>query len=98
MSKETKRLVEAFAVKDAAEGFLSNLKKLKADGSITQEQYTTAKSEYEQNLNAARLEIDRIKTELKKQLETIQQDIETYQFELGKLEAKYKVGELPLDK
>jgi hypothetical protein len=98
MSKEIKRLAEALAAKDAINSFLDNLKKLKADGSITKEQYTTAKAEYEQNLDAAKLETDRIKAELKKQLESIQQDIETYQFELGKLEAQYKVGELPLGK
>lgn len=98
MFKETKKLTEALAAKDAIDSFLGNLKKLKTDGSITKEQYTTAKAEYEQKLDAVRLEIDRIKAKLQKQLETIQQDIETYQFELGTLEAKYKVGELPLNK
>lgn len=98
MTKDTKKLIEAFTVKGEIEGFVANLEQLKADGSITEEQYATMKAEYEQNLNAATLEVSRIKNELKKQLEATQRDIETYKFELGKLEAKYKVGELPLEK
>lgn len=98
MAKETKRLAEAFAIKDEVEGFVANLEQLKADGTITEEQHTTIKAEYDQRLKAATSEIARIKNELKKQLETIQRDIETYKFELGRLEARYKVGELPLEK
>ena len=98
MTKETKRLIEAFAVKDRVEGFISNLKELKAEGSVSDEQYAAAKAEYEQSLSAAKLEIDQIKTELKQQLGVIQRDIETYRLELENLEARYKADELPLNK
>ena len=98
MAKETKKFAEAFAVKDEVEGFLANLEKLKADGTITEEQHATLKEEYDTRLNAATSEIARIKSAFKKQLETTQRDTETYKWELGKIEVKFKVGELPLDK
>ena len=98
MAKETEKLLEAFATRDKVDGFLANLEQLKADGATTDEQYITIKGEYEQRLNAANSEIAQIKSKLKKQLETTQRDIETSRWELGRLEAKYKVGELPLEK
>ncbi len=98
MAKETKKFAEAFAVKDEVEGFLTNLDKLKADGTITEQQHSTLKAEYDIRLNAALSEITRIKSAFKKQLETTQRDMETYKWELGKIEIKYKVGELPVGK
>ena len=94
MAKDTKTLGEAFAVKDELEGFLANLEKLKADGSITEEQYTTTRKEYYRRLGAATSEIARIKNELKEQLEANQHDLETHRQELASLEVKHKVGEL----
>lgn len=98
MAKETNKLAEAFAVKDELERLLANLEKRKADGSITERQYTTTRKEYEQRLTAATSEIERIKITLKEQLEANQREVETYKRELGKLEVKYRVGELPLQK
>lgn len=98
MANEAKELAEAFAKKDKVEGFLVNLDKLRADGTIVEEQYQTLKEEYNARLSAAISEIAQIKNILKEQLETIQRDIDSYKFELGKLETKYKVGELPLEK
>ena len=97
MAGELKGLPAALAKKDEVEGFLSNLEKLKADGSITEEQYTIAREEYQQRLTTAIREINRIKNELGKQLEANQRDIERREWELGKLEARYKTGELPLE-
>jgi len=98
MAKEIKRLAEAFAVKAEVESFLSNLKKLKTDGSIGEEQFAGLKEEYNQRLSAAKSEITGIRNELKYQLEAKQRDQKAYEWELGKLEAKHKVGELPVDK
>ena len=98
MAKETKRLVELFAAKDEAESLLANLEELKVSGAISERQYTTLRDEYEQRLNAATSEIVQIRSVLKKQLETAKRDLETYKFELGRLEVKHKVGELPLNK
>ena len=98
MAKEIKRLAGAIAAKAEVESFLSNLKKLRTDGSISEEQFAELKEEYNQRLSAAKSEITEIRNELKYQLEAKQRDQKTYEWELGKLEAKYKVGELPVDK
>jgi len=97
MAEETKKLAEAFAAKSEVEGYLANLEKLKADGSITEGQYTATREEYYGRLGAATSEIARIKNEFEKQLETNQRDTETSRQELGNLEVKHKVGELPLE-
>ena len=97
MAGEPKGLSSAFVTKEQVEGFLSNLEKLKRDGSITQEQYTIAREEYQQRLTAAIREIDHIKDELKEQLEANDRDIEARKGELARLEASYRTGELPLD-
>jgi hypothetical protein len=98
MSKETKKLAEAFAVKDEIEGFLANLEQLKADGSVTEDQYIVTRQEYYRRLGQATSDIARIKNELEEQLEAKQRDIETHKHELGNLEVKYRVGELSLEK
>ncbi|MBN2461986.1 MAG: CdvA-like protein [Dehalococcoidia bacterium] len=98
MAKEIKRLIELFAVRDDVETFLANLENLKTDGSINYEQYSATSEEYYERLGEAISEIARIKNELKKQLASNQQDIETHKQELTNLEVKYKVGELPQDK
>jgi len=98
MDKDTKRLAQFFTTKEEVDGFLSNMEKLKAEGSVTEEQYTKFKQEYQQRLNTIASEIAQVKSNIKKELETVQRDIETYRWELGKVETKYKVGELSLDK
>jgi hypothetical protein len=98
MAKETKRLAEALAVKDEVEGFLGNLEKLKANGSIAEEQYIATREEYYERLGAAASEIARIKNELKKQLEANKREIQTYRQELANLDVRHKVGELPSNK
>ena len=98
MAKETKRLSELFAIKDGVESFLANLEKLKADGSITEEQYSITREEYYERLGAAASEIARIKNELKRRLGSTQQDIDTYRQELANLDVRHKVGELPQGK
>jgi len=96
-SPESNALSKAFAVKDEVIGYLTNLTRLKADGVISEDQHASLRNEYEQRLHAANLEIARIKGDIKKRLETVTRDLETQRWELGKLEVKYKVGELPQD-
>jgi hypothetical protein len=98
MAKETKKLAGAFAVKDEIEGFLANLEQLKADGSITEEQYVATRQEYYKRLGQATSDIARIKNELQEQLEVSQRDIEARGQELGNLEVRHRVGELSLER
>jgi hypothetical protein len=98
MAKETKRLIELFAIKGEVESFLANLEKLKADGSITEEQYVATREEYYERLGTVASEIARIKNEFKRKLGSTQHDIETYRQELDNLDVRHKVGELPSGK
>jgi type VI protein secretion system component Hcp len=94
MTDELKNLVKALTEKAETEKFLSNLEKLKADGSVTPDMYPDMKAEYEQRLKTAANEVERIKNELMKQLSAKNFELEAYQQELKKLEVKHKVGEL----
>jgi len=98
MAKDVKSFVTALAAKDEILGFMINLEKLKADGSITSEQYAMGQEEYEGRLKATVVEIDRMKGDFRKELEATQREIEAQRFEIGKLEARYKVGELTPEK
>src|SRR4030042_1264766 len=97
MADELKNLAKAFFGKEDTEKFLTNLEKLKADGSLTSDMYSGMKAEYEQRLNASVLEIERLKKDFSRQLAAVHQEHETYQQELTRLEVKYKIGELSED-
>jgi hypothetical protein len=98
MANEAKRLIAALAAQDQIKGYLANLVKLKEDGSVTEEQYAAARAEYDQQLAAGFSEVQKLRTDLGRQLEATRRDLETYRFELGRVEARYKVGEIPLAK
>ena len=55
------KLREAYLVKEKAESFLSNLEKLKAEGSIAEAQYGVLKAEYTKMRDDAIYEISSIK-------------------------------------
>ena len=96
MANEAKRLITALAAQDQIKGYLAKLDKLKEDGSVTEEQYATAMAEYDQRLAAGSSEVQTLRKDLGRQLEATKRDLETYRFELGRVEARYKVGEIPL--
>lgn len=98
MTKKTKKLVAALVKRDQVAGFLSNLEKLGADGSVSEGHYALIRREYEQRVEAASSEIERLKGELKRQLEIARRDIQVYEWELGKVEVRYRAGELTLEK
>ena len=95
MADELNKLIEAFKMKEENEKFLKNLENLKADGSIDQDVYPSMKDEYQQRLNSSVSQIETIKDGLRQQLEKIQHDQDSSKYELKKLEARYKAGELP---
>jgi hypothetical protein len=94
MAKDVKSFATALATKDEILGFMVNLEKLKSDGSITAEQYAMGQDEYDGRLKATVAQIDRMKGGFRKELEAMQRELEAQRFEAGKLEARYKVGEL----
>ena len=94
MAEEIENLSQAFTTKEKNETLLSNLDKLKAEGSIESDLYLSMKADYEQQLDASLLEIDRIKDYCKKQGETLQREQDIYKYELTKLETRYNAGEM----
>jgi hypothetical protein len=94
MAKDVKSFVSALEAKDEILGFMVNLEKLKSDGSITAEQYAMGQDEYDGRLKATVAQIDRMKGGFRKELEATQRELAAQRFETGKLEARYKVGEL----
>jgi len=96
MAKEAKRLIEALINKDRIESYLANLEKLKAEGSITEEQYTATSDEYYERLGLATSEVLRIKNDLRKELEVVKQELATSKGELATYATRHKVGELSL--
>jgi len=94
MPKDVKSFISALAAKDEILGFMVNLEKLKSDGSITAEQYAMGQDEYDGRLKATVAQIDRMKGGFRKELEATQRELAAQRFETGKLEARYKVGEL----
>jgi len=94
MVKKKKELQMALSEKERAESLLSNLEKLKEEGTIDETQYESMKSQYTQMLNSANTEIERIKTEINSEIESEQRDSGVYKQELSNLEVRFKVGEL----
>jgi len=97
MADELKNLAKAFFGKEDTEKFLSNLEKLKADGSLTPDMYSSMKAEYEQRLSSSIVEIERLKQDFNRQLTAVHQEHEHYQQELTRLDVKHKIGELSDD-
>lgn len=94
MGKEEKELQRAYSKKEKNEKLLSKLEKLREDGSVTDEQYESMKSNYTQIINEATSTIEQIKNGLAKEIESEEKTLDTYKQELKNLEARFKVGEL----
>lgn len=95
MSEAPRGLPSAFAAREQIERSLRDLEKRRADGSIAQEQYETSMAEYQQRLETVEDEIGHIKNGLRKQMESIQRDIDECKRALGEMQARHEVGELP---
>ena len=94
MVRKEKELQLALSEKERAETLLSNLEKLKEEGTIDETQYESMKSEYTQMLNSANTEIEQIKSEINREIGSEQRDLGVYKQELSNLEVRFKVGEL----
>jgi len=97
MGKEERELQMAFSRKEKNEKLLTNLEKLREEGSVTDEQYESMKSNYTQIINEAASAIEQIKGGLSRDIESEENALENYKQELKNLEARFKVGELSVD-
>jgi len=75
-SKYGKGLKTAFTTLEANQGYLANLERLKAEGSLPNDQYATMKDEYNRRIPPAESEIKAIKN-------TIERDLDVAKKELG---------------
>ena len=83
MPGEADKLSRIFQIKEESEGYIANLEKLKSEGSVTPDIYSTLKSEYDQKLKASLSEIDRIKDEIKSSLTESLQEKEVFMYLTG---------------
>lgn len=97
MPDEFTRLAEMLATRDGIESYINNMEKLRSEGTISVEQYSTLKAEYTQRLSQEDLNISQLKSELQNLVAAKKTEIENYKFELSKLDTKFKVGELSLE-
>jgi hypothetical protein len=84
----------AYSMKERAELLLSNLDKLKAEGTVTDAEYETLKPEYVAMLDDALPWIDSIKTELQRELAGKEKEFERLEKQISLLRARLKVGEI----
>lgn len=89
------KLREAFGVKEKAELFLSNLEKLKSEGSIKEPQYGVLKAEYTKMRDDAISKVNSIKTYIKRELDDKTAELSISKLKVDNLEARFKVGQIP---
>jgi chromosome segregation ATPase len=97
-SKYAKGLKAAFTTLEANQGYLKNLEKLKAEGSVQPDQYEAMKDEYGRKIPPAESEIKAIKNRIEQELEALKKEQEVLKRDLDNLSTRNKVGEIPLEK
>ena len=88
-------LRKAYSTKEKTELLLTRLDKLKAVGSVSEAQYEELKAGYTKILEETLPELDSIKAKLQKELDGKTIELKWYKQELGILQSRLKVGEIP---
>jgi hypothetical protein len=91
-------MLTALTERDRVREYLSRLQGLKDEGSIAEEQYETAQADYSQRIEAATNLVESLRPQLQEQLDEVKRTLEAHRSALGKLEARFKVQEIPLTK
>ena len=97
-SKYGKSLKVAFTTLEANQSYLANLEKLKAEGSVHDDQYEAMKDEYSRKIPPAESEIKAIKNRLERELDSGKKELGMLKKDLDALSTRNKVGEIPLEK
>jgi len=97
-SKYGKGLKTAFTTLEANQGYLANLERLKAEGSLPNDQYATMKDEYNRRIPPAESEIKAIKNTIERDLDVAKKELGMVKKELDTLSTRTQVGEIPLEK
>jgi len=94
MANELEQLYQALVARDKVRGYLSNLERLRTEGSVTEEQYAIAKSEYDGQESAATSTIESLKSTLRPRMDSIEKELADASFQLGSFETRLRVGEI----
>jgi chromosome segregation ATPase len=97
-SKYMKGLKMAYTTLEANQGYLKNLEKLKAEGSVQNDQYEAMKEDYSRKIPPAESEIKAIKNRLEREMEAVKKELSVLKKDLDNLSTRNKVGEVPLEK
>lgn len=97
-SKYAKGMHAAFTTLESNQGYLKNLEKLKAEGSVPNDQYESMKDEYSRKIPPSESEIKAIKNRLERELDALKKEQGVVKKELDNLSTRNKVGEIPLEK
>lgn len=97
-SKYAKGMHAAFITLESNQGYLKNLEKLKAEGSVPNDQYESMKDEYSRKIPPSESEIKAIKNRLERELDALKKEQGVVKKELDNLSTRNKVGEIPLEK
>jgi hypothetical protein len=98
MPDDATNLISALSERDRLRGFLSNLNRLADDGKVTDEQESVARADYERRIAQADSAVESLRANVKQQVAQVRRELEGRRAELGRLQARYKVGELTLSK
>jgi len=97
-SKYMKGLKAAYTTLEANQGYLKNLEKLKAEGSVQNDQYEAMKEDYSRKIPPSESEIKAIKNRLEREMEAVKKELGVLKKDLDNLSTRNKVGEIPLEK
>ncbi len=91
-------MLAALVERDRINEYLSRLESLKDAGSVTPEQYETAHADYAQRMDAASSRVEELRQQVEAQLDEVRRSLDSHRSALGKLEARFRVQEIPLTK
>ena len=94
MTREVKTLQAAFLKKEENQRYLSNLEAMRAQGRVTDEQYASLKTGYQQAMTAAVTEVANVKSQLKLELQMAEQNLNSLKTEQESLRLRHDIGEL----
>jgi uncharacterized membrane protein len=84
----------ALSKKERTVSLLANLKKMRADGSVTDDQYQSMDTGYRQTIDSLSQEIDSIKKGIYTDLQDKEVELDGYKQELSNLTVRQKIGEI----
>lgn len=98
IGKQARRLRDLFSEKEDWEGYLARLDERGQENAPSKDSDGSVSEEYQQRVAEAIEGIAGVKSILRRALEDRQRIYQAYQLERERLAAKFKTGEIPLDK